>query len=351
MGFIVFSDVALAPDEAQYWTWSQSLDWGYYSKPPGIAWQIFLTTHIFGNTELGVRFGAILLAFFLGLAVYRLGKNAGLSERACFWGAIIFAFSPLGMYLSFAATTDCGMILAIVLASGVVVKGLQEKKSPNYPLMGFWLLVGALYKWTAFIFYPFVFLFLIFFPWMRFSGLIQALLISLCALLPTLYWNATHDFATFKHVFYTVYHQSNASKGGNFFSFLAVQAALFSPLYFLLFLIALYKNLNNKKRAALLFCAVFSSGFLIYLILSLFKKIQPNWAAYFYPTGMILIAWYTLERMKRGAYVLYGATLLSLIFSFGVFFIPFLPIPYKWNPFRQSLGWQQLGGGSGQGGV
>ena len=27
-------------DEAQYWTWSQDLDFGYYSKPPLIAWII-----------------------------------------------------------------------------------------------------------------------------------------------------------------------------------------------------------------------------------------------------------------------------------------------------------------------
>jgi len=27
-------------DEAQYWFWSQNLDFGYYSKPPMIAWFI-----------------------------------------------------------------------------------------------------------------------------------------------------------------------------------------------------------------------------------------------------------------------------------------------------------------------
>ena len=31
----------LYPDEAQYWLWSRTLDWGYYSKPPMIAWLIW----------------------------------------------------------------------------------------------------------------------------------------------------------------------------------------------------------------------------------------------------------------------------------------------------------------------
>ena len=29
--------ITLYIDEAQYWTWAQHLDWGYFSKPPGIA--------------------------------------------------------------------------------------------------------------------------------------------------------------------------------------------------------------------------------------------------------------------------------------------------------------------------
>lgn len=337
--FILFSNVALSPDEAQYWTWSQHLDFGYYSKPPLIAWQIFLTTTIFGNTEFGVRFGAILLSTLLAFSIYKLGRNIRLSERCASWAALIFAYSPLGCYLSFAATTDCGMILGIVLAISVLTVGLRDKTCPNYPLMGFWICLGSLYKWTAFAFYPFLFAFLIFCPWLRSRALFYGLIISLCAFLPTLYWNINHDFATFKHVFYTVYHKGKASKGGNFFPFLGAQIALFSPLYFFFFLKAL---LQKKKSLPLLFLSVFSSGWFIYLILSLFKRMQPNWDIYFYPPAMLLIAWYTLEKMKRGQLWLYLGTCFSILFSLFIFLSPFLPIPYKYNPFRQSLGWQEL---------
>jgi len=48
---ILFLGVGLAPDEAQYHLWSKYIDWGYYSKPPGIAWQIYLGCLFFGDTE------------------------------------------------------------------------------------------------------------------------------------------------------------------------------------------------------------------------------------------------------------------------------------------------------------
>ena len=39
-----FDTTDLFVDEAQYWLWSQHLDFGYYSKPPMIAWVIRAAT-------------------------------------------------------------------------------------------------------------------------------------------------------------------------------------------------------------------------------------------------------------------------------------------------------------------
>jgi len=54
--FIVFnSPLGLHGDEAQYWSWSQNLDWGYFSKPPLIAWIIAISTSLFGQAEWAIR--------------------------------------------------------------------------------------------------------------------------------------------------------------------------------------------------------------------------------------------------------------------------------------------------------
>ena len=35
---LIVSPIELTVDEAQYWHWSRNLDFGYFTKPPLIAW-------------------------------------------------------------------------------------------------------------------------------------------------------------------------------------------------------------------------------------------------------------------------------------------------------------------------
>jgi membrane-associated phospholipid phosphatase len=57
----------LEQDEAYQWIWSKHLALSYYSKPLGIALIQFIGTHIFGDTEFGVRFFSPLFAAILSL--------------------------------------------------------------------------------------------------------------------------------------------------------------------------------------------------------------------------------------------------------------------------------------------
>ncbi len=57
VGFNLVSPLDLYADEAQYWRWGDTLDWGYYSKPPMIAWVIHGVTSIFGLTPVNVDRG------------------------------------------------------------------------------------------------------------------------------------------------------------------------------------------------------------------------------------------------------------------------------------------------------
>ena len=41
----------LVLDEAQYWTWSRDLAFGYFSKPPMIAWVIRGASELCGNAR------------------------------------------------------------------------------------------------------------------------------------------------------------------------------------------------------------------------------------------------------------------------------------------------------------
>ncbi|KPF84373.1 hypothetical protein IP78_00970, partial [Brevundimonas sp. AAP58] len=45
----------LYADEAQYWVWAQSPAWGYFSKPPLVAWLIAAAEPICGSGPACVR--------------------------------------------------------------------------------------------------------------------------------------------------------------------------------------------------------------------------------------------------------------------------------------------------------
>jgi 4-amino-4-deoxy-L-arabinose transferase-like glycosyltransferase len=340
---IVFGNVALSPDEAQYWTWSRSLDWGYYSKPPGIAWQIWATTHLFGSTELGVRFGALLIGFFQGLAIYSLARRSGQTREISFWAALIFALCPLGIYLSFAAITEVAAILFITLATGAIARGLQADKRPSYYEAGAWILCGSLFKWVALLFWPLLLFFALFNKRVRSWHLLGALLLSLIALLPSIYWNATHEWATFKHVGATI----SKAKGGNFLDFFSAQIGLTSLLLILLIL-GIPSLFKAPRQPALLFCALFPLAVTFYLIASLFKKIQPNWPNYLYPPGAVVAAYYGYLKTGGRRLWLTLATLLSVVIATFALLIPslqenqLLKIPYQFNPLQQAMGWRRI---------
>ena len=79
----------LVLDEAQYWTWSRELAFGYFSKPPMIAWVIRGATEICGDGEACIRAASPVLytlssvvIFFIGRALYSASASAS-GRRSC----------------------------------------------------------------------------------------------------------------------------------------------------------------------------------------------------------------------------------------------------------------------------
>lgn len=334
--WIPISHIGLGPDEAQYWTWSKHLDWGYYSKPPGVAWQIWLGTYFFGDTELGVRFSSILITLLLPLAIYYLANVCQVKKRTAFWSGLVFAFSPIGIFSSILATTDGGMLLFWTLACGVFLS------SGNYAITGVMILCGALFKWPIYLLWIPI---LIFGP--KNKTIIIGILISLLGLFPSFIWNYSHEWGTFRHVFtQTVGGVGKVATSGNFFDFLGAQAALFSPILFILLICSFYILVKDFRKIPrpLLFCGSLSFVILtLYLSLSLFKKMQGNWALFAYPTAFVYLTWFALERVSWGKNWLKGGMALSILLSFGALMIPSFNFPYSANPFKHNLGWKQLG--------
>ena len=76
---VYFAKTDLVLDEAQYWTWSQELAFGYFSKPPMIAWVIRGASEFCGNSEACIRSASPVLytiaAFMPSRAIRRNGSR------------------------------------------------------------------------------------------------------------------------------------------------------------------------------------------------------------------------------------------------------------------------------------
>ncbi len=344
---ILYGGIGLSPDEAQYWTWSQALDFGYYSKPPGIAWGIYSGTTIFHNTELGIRFFPLVIGFLLPVATYFLADVAGLKKSTAFWCAVMLALSPIGIASSFFATTDGSMVLFWILATLIMVRGLKNNESPDFVLLGVIIAFGALFKWPIYLFW----LFPLFLRRFWKPSLLLGILISLLGLLPSLIWNSRHEFSTFKHVFSTVKGEpSSEIAKGNFFDFLGAQAGLMSPILFILFIISIVYFIKNWKKISepLKFCFISSVPLLsAFLLAAIFKKMQGNWAVFTYPTAFVITGYVMLEQKKYGKKWVKIGCFVSLILTLIVISIPKLQIegiqvPYQLNAFRHNVGWNKL---------
>src|SRR6266704_1480450 len=70
-----FSIVDLYIDESQYWAWSREPAFGYFSKPPLLAWIIAAAEHVCSTSEACIRAPAPVFYFGTSLLVYAVAHH------------------------------------------------------------------------------------------------------------------------------------------------------------------------------------------------------------------------------------------------------------------------------------
>ena len=300
LAVIVGSDFELYADEAQYWRWSRTLDWGYYSKPPLIAWVIAASTAIAGNAEWGVRLAAPVLHTGAALALFALGR-AMYGASTGFFAAIGYAVMPGVMVSSFVISTD-GVLLPFWCTGLWLLWRLREARAgwAEAALLGFAIGLCFLAKYaTLYFFIGIALTSLIDTPTRKavLSG--KGVLAGLCALSligPHLLWNAANDFQTVGH---TV---DNANLGGPLFNlenlpkFLADQMGVFGPIGFLTLLAGLFiftrvrsASIDLRRMDRWLLCFILPVLIMI-CFQAVLSRAHANWAATAYPAATVLVA-------------------------------------------------------------
>jgi 4-amino-4-deoxy-L-arabinose transferase-like glycosyltransferase len=290
----------LYPDEAQYWLWAQVPSFGYFSKPPLVAWLIAVTTRLFGEQELGIRLASPLLHFATGFVIYGIGKRLYDSRVGC-WSAVVYITLPAVSVSAAILSTDVPLMLCWTVALYAFVRARELEGWRWWAIVGIAAGLGLLAKYAMAYWLLSAFLLVLAVRDERrhVKKLFAATLLALLIYSPNFVWNLTNGFVSYRHT------QANASLSGPLFhpqafvEFASSQFGVFGPILFgaLVLLVFVFPRRLVEKRARLL--AVFALPTLtMMLIVSFLSRAHPNWAAPTYVSATILVVAFLVEQRR-----------------------------------------------------
>lgn len=350
LGALFVSPLDLNPEEAQYWLWSRTLDFGYFSKPPMIAWSIWLTTAIGGDAEPWVRLSAPLFHAVAGLALFGAGRRL-YDDWTGVAAAAIYMLMPGVALSSFVLATDAPLLCFLALALLAWVEIQRGGRSLLHAAgLGAALGLAMLSKYAAVYALVGIGLHLTLSmdarkAWDRKTAVL-AVAAFLAVMAPNLIWNANHDFATVGHT------AANANLGGRLFnpeemlSFLTGQFGVFGPVPFAVLIggaavLAWRKRLLAKDAMLLCFAlpplVVVSLG-------ALLSRANDNWAASAYVAGTVLAAGLLVR--WRARWWLAGGLGLQAVMAVLMLMIAVNPSLAdaigQSNAVKRARGWEQM---------
>lgn len=302
---LIFSPLGLHGDEAQYWAWSKDLDWGYFTKPPMIAWIIAITTGLFGDAEWAIRISSPILHAVTAYIIYRTTRFLydGLTG---FLAVILYFLMPALWLSSGIVSTDVPLLLCWAAAMNAWVHLREHPTWPRYLQLALAFGLGMLCKYAMLFFLPALGLAFLFDQKTRralnsINGYAAALL-SLFIISPNIIWNINHDFATFSH---TVANANIKNEipfhPDELFTFWGDQLFIFGPITLVIMVFAIIAAFKRRLDAPSFWVALFAvSPLAIISFEALISRANANWAVTAYVAAAILTAHYGVKFWHAG---------------------------------------------------
>ena len=308
LAYLWWVPVGLVGDEAYYWDWSRQLDWGYYSKPPMVAWLIAAATAIGGHHPETIRTLAVVLtsaSLFFG---YRLAREL-FDPRTGAWFVAALALAPAALAQNLIFTIDAPLLFCWTAALWCFSRwlGAGERSSRQRWGIALALCLGAglLTKQMMAVFPLLAALHLATSPEHRhrlrqpgFWGIVS---LGAVALVPLLVWNARHGWIMFHH---TAHHFEGAPFSwidalGRVTEFVAGEVALTG---FVIGIIAVFaaaaavrRMLRGELSEAERLLFWFSVPALLLMTgMALRQRINLNWPLVFLPPLILLAVHWSL---------------------------------------------------------
>ncbi len=350
--FIAMGVYDLSGDEAYYWEWSRRLDVCYVTKGPAIAWLIAAGTAVFGDTELGVRSGAVVLSFLTGLAMYRLGCRL-YDVRTSAWAAGVMQVTPIFAFYSVGMTIDSPLIFLWVAGLLAFHRALERGGAVDWLALGLVVGLGVWTKYTIALLPVCAMGYLLatrrgrrrlWSPWPWAAAAVAA-----SFFVPLLWWDSRHGWIHFGHnIGHTKVQEGFRLTPLRTLEFVGSQLGVITPIL----LVFLVWGTWRRRRGDGFSFAMSIPIVALFLLKSLQGKVQPNWAlpayvAMYFPFAAEFLT--AFGRWNVHVKRLVRASVIVAAVATGVLhvmvWVPLSAIPgypAKLDPMWRVHGWRRL---------
>ncbi|WP_114751602.1 ArnT family glycosyltransferase [Pleomorphovibrio marinus] len=355
--FTLFTPLSLFTEEAQYWLWSRNLDWNYYSKPLMIALYNRFSTFLFGHKEFAVRINAVFFAAGTAWVLFELAISMFKNAKLAYWSSILLLVMPFYHLASLFHTTDSSLVFFWALSILLIWKATHSHRLTYWLLAGIATALGILSKNVMVLILPYTLLFLLIKDYRQIiSGrFLVFILIASMSFIPILIWNLQNDWVTFRHVG-TLGGVSGTGQGFQWTDaakfmgeYIGGQIAVISVFLAPLFVLAIKKWRSTMDDRLLFLLLPVVLTWMLFLGVSLVKRVEVNWPAFVYVSLPIAFA-YAIQQNKRWlsytriATIISGILLILIMYPAPIDAIGFKKVlrPDK-DPFARLAGYKELG--------
>jgi 4-amino-4-deoxy-L-arabinose transferase-like glycosyltransferase len=350
LGALAINNTDLFYDEAQYWAWSREPAFGYFSKPPLIAWIIATSTSLCGHGEACIRAASPFLHTLTAGLVYLVGRKL-YDANIGFWSALVFATLPGVSFSASLISTDVPLLVCWTAALLAFVSYLERPAWVTAALLGLAIGAGLNAKYAMLYFVGCAVLYLAITParraFLRDPRLWVAVAIAGICILPNILWNTANSFATFEHTAANANWSDDMFQPVRFLEFVIGQFGVFGPIMLLVLFTMTRRAWRNGVEGPerLLFC--FSLPVLALICAqALISRAHANWAATGYVAACVLVTAGLIKEPRwdllKGSLALHVAA--GVLLAMGLWLAAMLPWPAKLNPVARMLGWHDLAG-------
>ena len=339
--------IDLVLDEAQYWTWSRELAFGYFSKPPMIAWVIRGITEVCGSSEACVRSASPVLYTLASFMLYLTGR-ALYGDRVGFWSAIVFDTLPGVSYSSLLITTDVPLVLLWTIALYAWVMLVKRQSMGFAILLGLAIGLGLLAKQAM------VYAFLCIAchavvsrearEALKGGRIVMVVLLAAALFAPNVIWNAQHGFPTVRHTGTNIGWKPPFIHPLRLVEYFGLQFGVFGPILFAVLLRAAWREIRHASDPGKILLLSFSLPVLALLsVQALLSRAHGNWTATAYPAASVLVTAVMLELNRR---ILFGISLglhhaTAVMLAAAPAFALQLPLFERLQFLSRVVGWHQ----------